>query len=153
MMAFNLQSTIDSYTAFNANKSLSVPGPHVRPNIIPRIGSNASLISQGSQYIQQKVVEKGKDFYSFNSSLWPSFHNLGSFCEYLARALQSLGTGKSLSPQIFPKSSSGRPKNVSTGHLPSSGLPSILPICSSATGPLQDRAQCSVFFAGAPRSA
>ena len=61
-MAFNLQSTIDSYTAFNANKSLSVPGPHVRPNIIPRIGSNASLISQGSQYIQQKIVERNRTF-------------------------------------------------------------------------------------------
>ena len=35
---------------------LSVPGPHVRPNIIPHIASSASLVSQRQQYIQQTLL-------------------------------------------------------------------------------------------------
>ena len=127
---------------------LSVPCPHVRPNIIPHIASSASPVSQRQQYIQQKVIAGKRTFTSLPPPCDPVSTTLeASVSEHLARALQSLGTGKSLSPQIFPKSSSGRPKNVSTGHLLSSGLPSILPICSLPAKPLQDRAQCPLFCA------
>ena len=77
---------------------LSVPGPHVRPNIIPHIASTASPVSQRQQYIQQKVIAGKRTFTFLPPPCDPVSTTLAaSVSEHLARALQSLGTGKSLS--------------------------------------------------------
>ena len=77
---------------------LSVPGPHVRPNINPHIASSASPVSQRQQYIQQKVIAGKRTFTSLPPPCDPVSTTLAaSVSEHLARALQSLGTGKSLS--------------------------------------------------------
>ena len=122
---------------------LSVPCPHVRPNIIPHIASSASPVSQRQQYIQQKVIGGKRTFTSLPPPCDPVSTTLAASVSALQELSQSLGTGKSLSPQILVWS----PKECLHRSSSSSGLPSILPICSLPAKPLQDRAQCPLFCA------
>ena len=136
---------------------LSVPCPHVRPNIIPHIASSASPVSQRQQYIQQKVIA-GKRTFTFLPPPCDPFSTTlaASVGEHLARALQSLGTGKSLSLKDIEVTQN--PRLVAQRMSPPVifQAPAFQVFCPSA---VQQQSRCRIapnvlfFVLSAPRSA